>query len=130
MTSIMARVKAGGCWLQRLVGPTSHNQIPNVAYLKQLDEKRCSVEGLVVEVAYRPTFADWLHWLESDQHLLMKEAGSPRKAAWMKNLLARWREAGRPCPSEWQETRNLDWLRPVRSSWPETSCWSNDTGER
>lgn len=95
------------------------NQIPNAAALDFLNDVRCSVEGELVEAAYCPSFADWLLWLESSEHLLMKEAGNPRTFAWVKSLLSRWQAAGRPCPSEWPETRNLRWLRPVRSTWPE-----------
>ena len=96
-----------------------NNQTADGLFRMRLDEKRCSVEGQLCEIAYRPTFADWLFWLESDAHLLMKEAGNPHTAAWVKSLLSRWRAAGCPCPLEWPETRNLDWLRPGRSSWPE-----------
>lgn len=99
----------------------AQNQIPSEAFRAKLREKRCRVGDSIVEIAYHPTFADWLHWLESDELLLMKEAGTPQNVAWAKNLLARWREAGRPCPSEWPETQNhtLDWLRPSHSSWPD-----------
>jgi hypothetical protein len=95
------------------------NRTPDADSLAFLSEKRCRVGDSIVEIAYRPTFGDWLLWLESDERLLMKEAGSPRNTAWVKSLLLRWRDAGRPCPEEWPETRNLDWLRPARSAWPE-----------
>jgi hypothetical protein len=105
------------------VSSMAQNRLQGEDYRNLLSEQRCRVGDSIVEIAYRPTFADWLLWLESDEHLLMKEAGNPQNAAWAKNLLARWREAGRPCPEEWPETRNhaLDWLRPLRSTWPDCS---------
>ena len=93
-------------------------QIQCEAYQDTLRDKRCRVGDEIVEIAYHPTFADWLLWLESDELLLMKEAGNPRNFEQAKILLSRWREAGRPCPSEWPPIRNLNWLRPARSQWP------------
>lgn len=84
-----------------------------------LSEQRCSIGGILCEISFRPTFADWLLWLEHDEHLLRKECGNPHNFGWAKSLLERWRSAGRPCPEEWPETRNLDWLRPRRSCWPD-----------
>ncbi len=104
-----------------MVGHQGCNQIPSEAVQATLNETRCRVGDSIVEIAYRPTFADWWLWLESDERPLMKEAGNPHNAVWVKNLRSLWRAAGRPCPSEWPETRILDWLRPVRSSWPEIS---------
>jgi hypothetical protein len=107
--------------MKNLIKP-DRNQILSAAVRERLNEKNCRCGDSIVEIAYRPTFADWLLWLESDEHLLMKESGNPQRAAWVKSLLSRWRAAGRPCPSEWPETQNLDWLRPARSSWPEINC--------
>ena len=83
-----------------------------------LNEPRCYIDGKAVEAAYSPGFAEWLVWLDSDDTRVKKESGSPENYKWAKSLLARWREAGCPCPSEWPETKNRDWLRPPRSDWP------------
>jgi hypothetical protein len=50
-------------------------------------------------------FAEWLHGLECDAHLLLCEAKTSRNVAWCKGVLARWKEAGYPDPSQWPETR-------------------------
>ena len=49
-----------------------------------LSDDRCRIGDRLVEIAYRPTFADWLLWLESDEHLLMLVSGNPENALWAK----------------------------------------------
>lgn len=95
------------------------NQTPHALVSDSLNELRGRVGDDVVEAAYCPAFADWLLWLESDDLLLKFVCGSPQNLVWAKSLLSQWREAGRPCPTEWPETQNLYWLRPARSVWPQ-----------
>lgn len=104
---------------QLILSPQS--QIQDAACLSWLRENRCRIGDAICEIAFYPTFADWLRWLEHDEHLLRKESGSPQNFVWAKGLLQRWREAGRPYPGEWPETSGMIWLRPRYSHWPDLS---------
>jgi hypothetical protein len=71
----------------------------------------------------RLPLAEWLHGLESSEHLLALEAKTSRNISWCKGVLSRWKEAGYPDPESWPEIQQSACLHPSYSlnhnNWPD-----------